>query len=96
MRRLPRQRAFRRGRFFRHFQGEEDVLFADHHDELQVAVAEYVRSVDPETSEADALLAAAAAFGAFMKIPDLVVRGLVDDADAVLARACHVLGTGVR
>jgi len=59
-------------------------------------VADYVRSLDPYTTEAEALLAAAAIFGAFMKIPDIMIRGLEPAPDAVLARACEILENGVR
>ena len=142
--------------FFRYFSAKEDVLFADHREELELflaslreqspdvpvptrvrealaatahldraraqearnrliatvpsirermyrlspdyehAIAEEIRNADPARSHAEALLAAAAIWGAFMKIPDLVVGGLEEDANAVLERACSVLEAGIR
>ncbi len=142
--------------FFRYFAGKEDVLFADHLDELELfleslraqplrtplptrvrnalaatahlerapaqearnrliatvpavrdrmyrlapdyenAIANHLREIAPKTGEVEALLAAAAIWGAFMKIPDLVMRGLEEDANAVLERACSVLESGIR
>ena len=60
------------------------------------AIADAIRRSHPQTTEAEALLAAAAIWGAFMKIPDLVIGGFEKDAGAVLERACAVLETGIR
>ena len=60
------------------------------------AIAEELRRTNPETTPGEALLAAAAIWGAFMKIPELVVGGLEADADAVLERACAMLQAGIR
>jgi AcrR family transcriptional regulator len=60
------------------------------------AIADDIRRTDPTTSEAAALLAAGAIWGAFTKIPDLVIGGLENNPDAVLQRACDVLEGGIR
>jgi AcrR family transcriptional regulator len=73
-------------------RGRMYLLGADY----ETAIAAYVREHDPKTTESEALLAAAAIWGAFMKIPEILFRELEEDPDAVLARACAVLEAGVR